>query len=266
MRKLLRWVAVGAVLATGCKAPEPKAAAEPTPSAAPSVPAGELGEAVRLGEHLVRETGAYAKPYVGNGLSCASCHLDVGRRANSAPFTGVYAVYPQYRARSGEVATLEDRVNECFQRSMNGKPLPYDSKEMRALIAYMAWTSQGVPVGGPAKGLGIAKIQASRKPDLEKGRVAYAANCAACHGQQGEGAGAFPPLWGARSFNVAAGMARLNTAAAFIKWNMPQGREGTLSNDEAYDIAAFVLSHPRPDYPAKAHDWPKGGKPADAPY
>jgi thiosulfate dehydrogenase len=256
---------LSALVLAGCQAPEARQAAEPSPTALPS-PTGELGEAVLLGERIVQETGIHAKAYVGNKLSCTSCHIDAGRKDNAAPFTGVYASYPQYRARSGEVTTLEDRVNECFQRSMNGKPLPRDSREMKALIAYMAWASTGVPVGTSPEGLGIDKIKAERKPDAEKGKAAYATSCAACHGVDGQGVGPFPPLWGDQSFNIGAGMARLNTAAAFIKWNMPKGREGTLSNEEAYDIAAYVLSHPRPDFADKAKDWPKGGKPADTPY
>jgi thiosulfate dehydrogenase len=264
MHAFFRLLIAGALVASGCQAPEAqRAAASPSPS--PSPPSGELGAAIALGERIVRETGVHAKGYVGNELSCASCHIDAGRRANAAPFTGVYAGYPQYRARSGEVTTLEDRVNECFERSMNGKPLPRDSREMRALIAYMAWTSHGVPVGRP-EGLGIAKIASERAPDAARGKVAYAASCATCHGADGQGVGSFPPLWGESSFNVGAGMARLDTAAAFIKWNMPKGREGTLSNEEAYDIAAYVLSHPRPDFAGKRYDWPKGGKPSDAAY
>lgn len=232
---------------------------------APAMPSGPLGEAVTLGHKIVTETGTYAKPYVGNALSCTNCHIDAGRTPKAAPFTGVHAAYPQYRARSASVTTLQDRVNECFERSINGKPLPEDSPEMRAVLAYLAWTSEGVPVG-QAKGLGIPKIKSVRKPDVEAGRKAYEASCVACHQADGQGVGPFPPLWGPKSFNIAAGMARLDTAAAFIKWNMPKGQGGSLPNEAAYDIAAYVLSHPRPDFARKHLDWPKGGKPKDAPY
>lgn len=255
---------MSAPVLAGCQAPEARPAAEPSPVSLPS-PSGELGVALLLGERLVKETGVHAKAYVGNKLHCTGCHIDAGRKDNAAPFTGVYASYPQSRARRGEVTTLEDRVNECFQRSTDGKPLPRDSREMKALIAYMAWTSSGVPVGTLPERLGLDKIKANRKPDAEKGKASYAASCAAGHGVDGQGVGPFAPLRGGESFDIAAGMARLNTVAAFIKRNMPKGREGTLSNEEAYDIAAYVLSHPRPDFADKAKDWPNGGKPADTP-
>lgn len=121
-------------------------------------------------------------------------------------------------------------------------------------------------MGQQPEGSGIPKIPSSRKPDPEAGKALYAASCAACHGANGQGIGNFPPLWGPESFNVAAGMARMNTTAAFIKWNMPLGQGGSLSYEEAYDLAAYILSHERPDYAAKHLNWPQGGKPEDAPY
>lgn len=229
------------------------------------IPAGELGRTIRYGEQIVSETSVYAKGHVGNGLSCENCHLDIGRRANAAPFVGVYAAYPQYQARSAQVVTLEDRINDCFLRSMNGKPLKSDSHEMRALVSYMAWLSTGVPVGSRVVGHGLPKLEAL-SADRARGAKVYASNCAACHGLTGQGQASFPPLWGPRSFNIGAGMARLDTLASFIEANMPLGRPGTLGHQQAYDVAAFVLGHPRPDFKAKVHDWPKGHKPKDTPY
>ena len=236
------------------------------PPSEATLPRDERGEAIRLGLRIVRNTPAMLPAHVGNSLSCTHCHLDAGRRPKAAPFVGVYAAFPQYRARSARVDTLEDRINDCVQRSLNGKPLAHASPEMRALVAYMAWLSEGVPVGIQPEGKGIPRIFPRRAPDLKAGKQRYAVTCAACHGPDGAGTGSAPPLWGPRSFSVGAGMARMNTIAAFIKWNMPLGRGGSLSNEEAYDLAAYVLSHERPDFAAKHLDWPRGGKPADAPY
>jgi len=47
---------------------------------------------------------------------------------------------------------------------------------------------------------------------------------------------------------------------------MPRGWGWSLSDDEAFDVASYVNSQPRPDFPAKKFDWPEGGKPADSPY
>lgn len=256
------------LLLAACQAPQD--AKETTvpfaPPAEESLPQDARGTEIRYGLQLVKETRQLLPENVGNSLSCTNCHLEAGRKPKAAPFVGVYAAFPQYRARSARVDTLEDRINDCFERSLDGKALSKDSREMRAMVTYMSWLSEGVPVGKQPEGRGIPKITSSREPDPEAGKTLYAKSCAACHGQDGQGVGGFPPLWGPESFNVAAGMARMHTAAAFIKWNMPLGQGGSLSNEDAYDIAAYVLSHERPDFAKKQFDWPKGGKPEDAPY
>jgi thiosulfate dehydrogenase len=235
----------------------------PTDSA---LPPGELGVAVKAGRADMNETTTRLKPYVGAGLNCASCHIGAGTHPDAAPFVGTFGLFPNYSKRSGQIETLENRLNDCFERSENGKPLAVDSVAMKDMVAYIAWLSKDVPVGMKVKGHGIAPIQAPDKPDRQRGESVYNTSCVVCHGAQGAGGAMAPPLWGARSFNVAAGMARLNTMSAFIKHNMPLGKPESLSAQEAYDVASFVLAHPRPDFPAKTHDWPKGGKPSDAAY
>lgn len=231
-----------------------------------SLPHDDWGETVRYGKQLVADTQHQAPAYVGNRLNCASCHLDAGTTPNAGPYVGVYGTFPQYRSRSGRVDILEDRINDCFRRSLNGKPLPPDSREMRAMVAYMAWLSSGVPVGQRVPGQGMPKLQPAHPPDLKKGGQVFSQKCASCHGPNGQGLGNNPPLWGDHSFNIGAGMARLSNAAGFIKQNMPRGNGGTLTDEEAVNVAAFMLSHPRPDFPDKVKDWPKGDKPKDSPY
>jgi thiosulfate dehydrogenase len=218
------------------------------------------------------QTVTFASQYSGNALNCTSCHLDAGRRPYASSLVGVWGVFPEYRTRSGRVQVLQDRINDCFERSMNGRALPLDSDEMHGLLAYMRWLSKGVPTGqdGPARG--FQRITSPQPPDPERGKHIYADKCAACHGPDGQGVyGAigetlFPPVWGPRSFNIGAGMARVNTAAAFVKANMPLGQGGTLTEQEAFDVAAYFTQQPRPDFAAKDRDWPKGGKPKDARY
>ena len=153
---------------------------------------------------------------------------------------------------------------------MNGKALPYNSAEMNNILAYMQWLSNGVPTGVSVKGRGFGPIDQKLKPDANQGKQVYAAKCASCHGADGQGTKnptgyAFPPLWGKDSFNDGAGMARTFTAAAFVKHNMPLGQGGTLLTDqEAVDVSDFFTHMPRPVYPGKAKDWPKGDKPKDA--
>ncbi len=239
-----------------------------SPPADSAIPVGPLGDAIRHGAKVLNQTQTYAKPYVGNGLNCTSCHLNGGRTAYASPLAGLWGVFPAYSSRSGRVITLTDRINACFERSMNGKPLPLDSAEMRGLLAYIAWLSQGVPTGASVEGRGFLALGApARTPDPTQGKTLYTARCAACHGQDGQGIpGAMPALWGPQSFNIGAGMARLDTAAAFIKAKMPLGQDNSLSEQDAYDIAAYFTRQPRPDFKDKRQDWPKGGKPADARY
>ena len=235
-----------------------------------TIPAGALGDAIRLGKRIVTDTQSTVKPYVGNGLTCADCHLDAGRQAYAAPLVGLTGLFPEYESRSGSVISLEERINQCFVRSMNGRKLPTASPEMVALLAYTAWLSQGVPTGTAVIGRGFTDIKAPDKPDPARGKTLFTQKCAACHGAMGQGtpgagnAFTFPPLWGPKSFNDGAGMARTSVAAAFVQAKMPLGNAGTLTDQDAYDIAAYFTAQSRPKFVPKAKDWPKGARPADA--
>ena len=228
-----------------------------TPPKREDIPEGPFGDAIRLGRDIFVNTQDYAKRYVGNGLNCVNCHLDDGRKANSAPLWAAYAVYPAYRAKNKKVNSFEDRLAGCFTYSMNGKPPPYDSEEMVALITYSFWLAQGAPVGADLPGRGYLELdKPAQAPDAQRGAAVFAANCALCHGAEGEGTKvgsryAFPPLWGKDSYNGGAGMHRVETAAAFIRANMPLGKPNSLSVQEAWDVAQFVNSHERPRDPRK---------------
>jgi len=242
------------------------AAIEFAPPSPETIPGSQLGEQIRLGYQIVVNTQEYARPYVGNRLNCTNCHLDGGLNPNAASFVGLAAVYPEYRARNARVNTLADRVNECFERSLNGRALPPDSSKLQAIVAYMNWLSQGVPSGATLPWRGLQHIDSRRPLDPGNGKKVFANKCAFCHGSDGLGTMAAPPVWGPQSYNIAAGMARVTVAAAFIKSNMPRARGWSLSDDDAYDVAAYINAQPRPDFPGKANDWPKGGKPPDSPY
>jgi thiosulfate dehydrogenase len=237
-----------------------------------TIPEGPVGDAVRRGQLLVTRTREELPDHVGNGLHCTSCHLQGGTVANAGPWIGITGVFPEYRSRNAKVNVLQERVNDCFERSMDGEPLPVDGPDMTAIVAYMTWLSQGVPSGVPIEGRGFARISPPPTPDPERGKALYAEKCVACHGAEGrgtEGPGGeyvFPALWGDRSYNIGAGMARLDTAAAFVRWNMPLGQGGTLTDQDAYDVASFFIAQPRPDFARKGEDWPNGGKPRDARY
>ena len=220
------------------------------------MPEGPFGDAIRLGRDIFVNTQDYAKRYVGNGLNCVNCHLDEGRKANSAPLWAAYGVYPAYREKNKKVNSFEDRLAGCFTYSMNGTPPPYDSAGDGG-----AGRVQLLARPGRARRRGTSGTRLSRSstnPRRRRTRSAAPrcsrANCALCHGAQGEGTKvggryAFPPLWGKDSYNGGAGMHRVETAAAFIRANMPLGKPGSLSVQEAWDVAQFVNSHERPRDP-----------------
>ena len=237
--------------------------APPSPD---TIPGSQLGEQIRLGYEIVVNTQEYAKPYVGNRLNCTNCHLDGGLNPNAASFVGLSAVYPEYRPRSGKVNTLADRVNECMERSLNGRAFPADSSKLQAIVAYITWLSRGVPSGATLPWRGLQRIESRRPLDSDNGKKVFASKCVFCHGFDGLGTMAAPPVWGPQSYTIGAGMARVSVAAAFIKSNMPRSWGWSLSDDDAYDVAAYINAQPRPDFPGKLNDWPKGGKPEDSPY
>src|SRR5262245_36314352 len=277
LARLASLLAFGAVLFSVQvgSAESQRTAVNPVPLRAPdekAIPGGPIGGAIQYGKKVLTQTQTYAKAYVGNGLNCSSCHLDAGRRPYASPWVGLWGVFPEYRSRNGQVNALQDRVNDCFERSMNGKPLPYDSDEMRGILAYVWWLSKDVPTGVAVRGRGFARVSMSRPADPKRGKSVYASKCAICHGADGQGRDGpngeylFPALWGPKSFNIGAGMARLSNAAGFVKANMPVGQGNSLSDADALDVAAYFTRQPRPDFAAKSRDWPKGDKPSDAPY
>lgn len=234
--------------------------------AAHTIPAGPVGAAVRRGRAILEATRDSLPGAVGNSLRCTSCHLDGGTRKDVMPWVGVYSRFPQYRSRAGVVIDLEERIRDCFERSLNGRSPAHESREMRDIVAYMAWLSREVPVGRAMEGEGMPDV-APLEPDTARGREVFAVECARCHGEDGQGLlPPAPPLWGTRSFNIGAGMARLRTAAAFIKVAMPYDRPGTLSDQQAYDVAAYMNSRGRPDFRGKENDWPHGDPPPDVAY
>ncbi|TKX30960.1 c-type cytochrome [Campylobacter estrildidarum] len=233
----------------------------------------KYAQMVIFGNKILNETSKYTGPqakdpkkrFAGNNLSCSSCHAAAGSVQNQAGFVGIWGRFPQYNARADKVITLADRVNGCYERSMNGKRMPENSPEMKAILTYMQWLSQGVPVGAKIKGQSLKKIDyLSRAADPKKGEKIYQEKCVACHQENGLGlknedsTGAYyiyPPLWGKDSYNTGAGMYRLVKAASYIKENMPQG-DPNLTLEQAYDVAAYMNSQSRPIKANRDKDFP----------
>jgi thiosulfate dehydrogenase len=237
---------------------------------------------IRYGRKLIANTAYYLGPKgivdsISNGMNCQNCHLAAGTKPFGNNFGSVHSLYPKFRARSGGLESIEKRVNDCIQRSLNGKPLDSLSKEMRAMVSYIDWVGKDVPKGKKAEGSGLMGIKILvRAADATKGKIIYEQQCVACHQKNGEGLLAsnartyiYPPLWGDNSFNTGAGLFRISNFAKYIRANMPNGatyEQPILTEEESWDIAAYVLSLPRPHKKFKT-DWPKlETKPFDHPF
>jgi thiosulfate dehydrogenase len=116
-----------------------------------ALPDDDHGSLVRRGRDLITATYAHigpevpdsAKRFAGNNLACSNCHLEAGTKKFGLPIFGLVELFPQYSARLGAEITIEDRVNSCMSRSMNGRALPLDSLEMQAIVAYIRFLSSG---------------------------------------------------------------------------------------------------------------------------
>jgi thiosulfate dehydrogenase len=224
------------------------------------IPDNKYGELVKMGRDIFVNTQVYGKRYVGNGLNCSNCHLSEGRKANAAPLWGAYGMYPMYRVKNREVVTFQERIQDCFKYSLDGIAPTVDSPEMEALTAYAHWLSTGVPVGVALPGRKFTTVNRTRTPSKENGEIIYKTQCAMCHGKDGLGykhedgrpGYMFPPLWGPDSFNRAAGMNKVRTAAQFIKANMPLGKGFTLTDNEAVDVAFYMWIQTRPYDPRRS--------------
>lgn len=218
----------------------------PQPQEAPP----DIRDAVMLGYNILMDTQKYAPQFVGNKMNCRNCHFEAGRTKKGVSLVGVGAAYPKYRERQHYSVNLVRRTNDCFERSMNGKPLPYDSKEMNAIVTYYHWISKGLPIYANIPWLGLKFIESTHQPTPTNGKEVYAQKCMVCHGGNGEGTPIAPPLWGKDSFNDGASMAQLAYLAAFAHEFMPQGGPA-LTNEEALDVAAFATGQPRPHFVPK---------------
>jgi thiosulfate dehydrogenase len=215
-----------------------------------ALPTGPLGLAIAYGHAIVVDTPHLMKGYVRAKMTCAACHVDAGTKQRGGSFIGTYGRFPQWNKRAHRVIGLQDRLAECFLYSMNGRPPAYNSPAMIAMVSYIAWLSRGIPVGTPVKPSDrFIQPLPKRSPDIAHGADIYTRTCVVCHQINGAGInGAFPPLWGDGSFNDGAGMAHIDRMTGFVRYNMPKSKPGTLSLDEAYDVAAFVLHHHRPHF------------------
>lgn len=241
---------------------------------------------LKFGHELFINTPKYIGPdngnpdrvFSGNRLACNNCHLQAGTKPFSGSLIGIINRFPQFRGRENKIGTIEERINGCMERSMNGRTMPPNGKEMKAFVKYLTWLSRLAPEDGKIFGQGFVKVEIpEREVNLEHGKQVFTATCVVCHGNDGQGKKAsdgytyeYPPLWGDDSFNNGAGMTRVITAARFIKGNMPFGTTydaPLLSDEEAYDVAGYINQQKRPIKTNPENDFPDlTRKPVSTPY
>ena len=244
---------------------------------------GEERELIIYGQELIAHTSRYLGPkgsvaQITNGMNCQNCHLQAGAKAWGNNFAAVFSTYPKFRDRSGQIETIYKRVADCMERSLNGKAVDSNSREFKAIYAYIKWLGKDVKKNEQPIGSGIEKLPyLDRAADPQKGQIVYIAQCQTCHGANGEGQltldeveYAYPPLWGPNSYNDGAGLYRLSNFAGYVKNNMPNlltsHKNPTLTDEESWDIAAYVNSQSRP-HKDQSKDWPKfEKKPLDFPF
>lgn len=244
---------------------------------------GKERELVIYGEDIIANTSRYFGPNgsvaaITNGMNCQNCHLNAGKKNWGNNYSAVFSTYPKFRDRSGTTETIYKRVSDCFERSLNGAAPDSNSKEYQAIFAYIKWLGKDVKKGQKPLGSGIEKLPVmDRAADPSKGKQVYITQCKSCHGENGQGqlslngkSYEYPPLWGEHSYNDGAGLYRLSNFAGYIKSNMPflQATHDSpkLSIEEAWDVAAYVNSQPRPKKDL-SKDWPDiSKKPFDHPF
>jgi len=249
----------------------------------PALDNSKLSNEIRWGFKLFTDTPHEAQQFAPSQMSCNNCHLNAGQRERSLPLVGVAAMFPEYNRRAGRLFSLGDRIVDCFIRSENGtgssdepEELPNPtSKEVLALSAYLSWIAQGTEVGKNPSWRGQNTIAAAnlipvQKLDPHKGEALFMENCTNCHGEDGQGVQVGDkkpgPLWGPNSWNDGAGAARVYTLAGIIRYSMPYLNPGSLTDEQAQQLAAFINSKPRPAFPFKPQDYRTDKLPVDAVY
>jgi thiosulfate dehydrogenase len=248
-----------------------------------------LSKDIKWGYKLFTNTPAEAKTFAPGKMACANCHLNAGQRERSLPLVAVAGMFPEYNRRSGRLYSLADRIVDCFWRSENATGTIEDaakdaaagmlpspaSKEVLAIAAYLTWIARGTVMGKNPAWRGQNTISAAAqipvgKIDRQKGEAIFLERCTSCHGAEGQGVQVGDkkpgPLWGPDSWNDGAGAARVYTLAGIIRYAMPYLNPGSLTDEEAQEVAAFINAKPRPSFPYKSTDYLTEKLPGDAVY
>lgn len=185
----------------------------------------------------------------GDKLSCMSCHAD-GDDTDGESLVGVTSEYPKYDDRNDAVITMEEKVNDSIMHTLNGEPISYDSEEMRSIIAFLTYISKGESY---EEHQDDKTVEDFSNPDLDNGEALYEKKIK----------DASPPdLFGKNSFTDGSTLSRMSVMTDYVKNYLPEDDPGSLSDQEATDAAAYILSQDRPEWRKDDPEW-RSNKPDD---
>ncbi|MFM0515446.1 c-type cytochrome [Paraburkholderia sp. RL17-373-BIF-A] len=246
------------------------------------LPTGEQGELIAYGMKILTYTSRYIGPYApekmhrysSNNLNCVNCHQAgssgmPGTKPFALPFVNVVNDYPKLDVKMMRIYTVEDRILQmCGTGSV---PFAKDSREMKAMVAYMTWLGSKAKRGMGMEGAGLEPISMpARAASPQTGKTLFEQNCAACHASTGvgtrqpdfdQGGGyVFPAIAGDDSYNDAGHMYMVPLLTRFVHANMPLGSSAAapiLSINDAFDISAYVNSElPRKHFASRTTLYP----------
>jgi thiosulfate dehydrogenase len=232
-------------------------------------PKGKLGEIVKLGEDIIihTDTNSLSKPYINSKLQCVNCHRRgednrAGTTNKIGTFIGTATSFPAYSKRYKNIISLQNRIDGCFQRCLNGEKSVVNTEVGIAVESYITWLSTGLPINmsplAPRTPSKIEMWSKNRKKFISlfkkvthknyfDGHRLYLNKCASCHGKDGQGVGTFPPLWGKLSYTADGSMAKLPNGATWIQDNMPPNNSN-LTDSQTVNITLFINAQPRVSY------------------
>ncbi|WP_025034742.1 sulfur oxidation c-type cytochrome SoxA [Bradyrhizobium sp. DOA9] len=106
------------------------------------------------GEQLWKKTTGAADK------ACADCHGDA-----RSSMKGIAARYPAFDKALGRPVTLDQRINLCRADHQQATPLPYESRDLLALSAFVGHQSRGIPI--------TAGDDPQVKPFVDQGRALF---------------------------------------------------------------------------------------------
>lgn len=210
-------------------------------------PGDEMTPFIERGKSLLDGSEKMSGRDEANKLSCLSCHSD-GSETNGVSLVGIKSKYPKFDEREDNMISLAEKINYSVTRDLAGEKLDYDGEEMRSIIAYLTFISEGLDHNDYKD---KNKIKDIPVPNLDNGEKIYKTKLKDTI------------MWGKGSFTDGSNMNRMSIISNYVKNHLPQNNPGSLSDQDAADISGYILSKNRPIWKENDSDWGDGKIPND---